>query len=544
LRKISFRLGVEKGPISLTEEELKHITKLRKRPDLLERFAPQSCRLGQCLPPPPPRNKFRCVSPVLKVHLRCCTENISYYSMNIPPRSLVCGTGLMQTGSPQRVFSPMAFPLVLLWIFLMTLLPGYAVEIRWIGGNEGVFGMGANWEPAQVPAHNDRVVFAHDGECRVAFTDDSQVQAIQHLGMETGAEPPVLLLDLAGRKFEVSERITLRSTELTGERSLVVQGGHFVSSGCTVGGSTSEGRGRGPSSLRLTGGVRAEIPSIGVGNERGYPGVLTVDEGSMVEAESLATATHHEGAQAQIFITGPESTIRLTGRGGNTVLSLGMKGRATAEVTDGGRMEGYIINLGRDRDSSGRQKDPSFTGEGILTVSGSGSIVRASQFYSAGGKANDLLEPLADGSAEVKILNGGRLEAGTLHVFPSSVWEIRNGTVEIGQQHHFAGATQPSPTVFEPGSRLQIELPATPGAAPVQVADLHIAGAFFEPNLPEGFRAAVGARFPVIQYYGELAGEFSNLPQGASLDIGGYQFTIDYAHDGNREISLLVARVP
>lgn len=37
--EISFNLGMSKKPVELTAKELEHITRLRQRPDLMERFA-------------------------------------------------------------------------------------------------------------------------------------------------------------------------------------------------------------------------------------------------------------------------------------------------------------------------------------------------------------------------------------------------------------------------------------------------------------------------------------------------------------------------
>jgi large repetitive protein len=268
-------------------------------------------------------------------------------------------------------------------------------------------------------------------------------------------------------------------------------------------------------------------------------------------------AFNNPGGSVQV----QQGTLLLDGGGRSTGGSFNVASGATLQVDD--------------------DNDAPYTFDSATTFSGAGAFAEGDDFLAAEGLSGDVNGSLVTFAGTSTLAGGTTLTAGTLQVDGS----LSSSAVTVAPQVYAQGVTlsgsgtvgsittassatvgtppyqvtttssniSPGDGVSHPGvltadgnvelssaTNFNIALNgATAGTGYDQLnatGSINLGGSTFSGTL--GFTPAAGETFTILRSTAPVTGTFAGLPEGASLTIGGEQFTITYAADGGDAVVL------
>lgn len=308
------------------------------------------------------------------------------------------------------------------------------------------------------------------------------------------------------------------------------------------------GQNHGRAELTLTNGAQVEAATFQSVGSDGGSGVVRLENGSMVRADSGALHFGRGGdgdppdeISGRLIIEGA-SRFELAGqlrlgedaahtgeleiRGADSILRTGLvrAGRATdavgrISISDHAEMHAAGIHLGEAGESAGH-----------LQISQ--ARLSSSDDVSVGGSASR-----AGGEASLTLEQGGELILDERRKV--QVW--KTGRIHVEQ-----GRIRTTDLVFdaEPGARLSLILHGTEEDTPLDVVSLlRVGQAELDITLAGNFHASPGDLITLI-HFGVCEGEFVNLPEGTRLQAGPHELIISYGVDRPNAVTLRIPGEP
>jgi len=452
------------------------------------------------------------------------------------------------TDSPSRL--PAIAPRWCLAVFCLGVIAALVVgsatawarpeAVRWLV-NDGVFDEASNWESGRVPDAGDLAVFAPDGSIAVSLASSAHILGLEMESFLPGDEGPVLTFSLNGHDFRIGREddsggsnFRLNSTSSSGPRVIRFEGGTVISPVISL--STRDAADSLPARLELGDGALMQVSRYFYIGNKGE-GIVSLEGTGTLESTGHLRLGESEGSIGRVSVSGPEAQLicGLTEPTRRGIAFIGSRGEGELKVTDGAKVEGLLIQLGRSS-----LPDPSGHGRGKLLVTGEGSVLRCAHLFVGGGRSSLMrTEPLVrDGVGVLSVLDGGSLEAGELRLFGGS--ELSFDLVSFVRIVGISRGSESGSTLFEPGSIVHLVLSGKPSSAPLHVVGpLEMAGVTLKLTLPEQPLFQSGEVIALVDYTGgELMGEFVGLSDGATVATGSHAFTINYGRDGTRLVTL------
>ncbi len=418
--------------------------------------------------------------------------------------------------------------------------------------SSGNFSTDSNWLPfgeppeQRAPEPGDTAEFINAGALTVNFTDpETEITRFDFKGVNDGEILPSLTFNLGGNTLDLSGNISNSGLTSSQVQTLTFSGGTVSGSGFVLNGSTitqmvnSRVEANLLNMAYIGGGSASPDSRLYIDADSTLKITSTVGGGSANRSATIGLAN---GNSASVYIEGGTMEV-------NNVVTVGGGGASgLLSISDGGSFSGTSLSIGR-RGSSGTDVNnpPTYTGEGNLIVTGSGSTATAEQFYIGGGRRGSTFSALGDANGTALFADAGTGNFGLMRIFRTEGMigddpVVTRGTLII--DNATVNITGTGTAVIDPDAILRIGL-----YNPSQAFALNVGGAFtitnanFELFLGDGFSAEINDTFSLINY-GSLVGTFAGLDNEDEIVLGGYTFQIDYNLDSAGEIGLLVTAIP
>jgi T5SS/PEP-CTERM-associated repeat protein len=409
-------------------------------------------------------------------------------------------------------------------------------RVTW-SASSGTFSDSENWDIGSSPGSGDIVRFAGTEPLTISVNAPAAILALEVL-METQDDTPGLTLDLTGGELRIGDEndnqtafFRLNSSRESGPRTVAITGGTLWCPVVSI--STNPTPENPPCKILVTGNGRFETARyLYVGNKG--EGLLEIQGPGTVETRGYLRVAEGDESKGGVRVSGPEAVL-LCGSRENPrwgLAFIGGRGEGTLTVENGGRVEGLLLQAGRNS-----LEAPAGKGKGKIHITGRDSSLVCDQLFLGGGRENlrKTSLPVRDGVGELRIDSGATAEAAELRVFQGS-------TLAIDPASSLAIAplkptTSPIATL-EPGSTLEFLLADPAAQAPIRVSGpAEIEGVKLQ--LTNSGSSPTGS-IPILDYSeGDLSGTFEGLPDGSEITApDGRAFTIDYGLGGSRIISL------
>lgn len=431
----------------------------------------------------------------------------------------------------QRTFIAAVLPLGLLLLVAPTHSMGQT-SIQWINSDGGLFSEVDNWDGDNVPGSNNVASFgaSANGTFTVDFNQDHTVHRVL-LRFGTAKD---ITFDLAGNTLDAIGSETawndaafeFRTSDESGPVSLRLENGSVTAGVLTIGaaGDTTD-----PLGSTLIVGENATLTTSGAGNigrSQAQIGHFRIENGGRWESETLVLQSNRwwligntADSEGSIVVSGSNSVADLhtdLNVEASVVLIAGNSGVGRIEVRDGGSFTGArVLELGRGE-----------TGDGTLLVTGTNSVFSTTDRDIVVGN---------NGTGLMLVEAGGTASAGR-HLDVSGTLTIDNGN-----------ASAESSVILRSGAIYNLTLNAK------DISPLDADSSFqlqssvtLNLQLGAGFSADLGDEFVLFTYGGSITsfGEFDGLPQDALIQVGAYEFRIDYGSGTNDYAFLEVTVIP
>lgn len=398
-----------------------------------------------------------------------------------------------------------------------------AAASTWIQPEGGSFAVSGNWDEG-IPGEADWALFGANK------TDPDQThytvvldtdRTLQGLYLE-GGDFEEVVLNLGGNKLSLTSSSTsdhaLRVRGSSGGpavRTLHLLNGELESGVARIGqisaGNLIVGAG---TVWRVTEDTR-------IGNST--TGHVRVEGNGSIVTTGLLSIAAQSGSAGSLILDGPGASIR-----GTSNLLLGSGGEAYLELTNGATLDrsGHI-HVGNTADSTGLMRvhhGASFTLTGSFRIGGRNDTGTA-----VGGEGHAIFASGAEASmARITMYSGNILE-----IDGAEVTSLNAGTTK---NSWYAGGTY------------RIHLHGEE-ATPLTMDSVALAGTILDVRLGSGFEAELGNLYSIIDYSGEINGQFvsgesSVLGEGASIVVDGYTFALSYGNELNKVVSLELVAIP
>lgn len=411
--------------------------------------------------------------------------------------------------------------------------------INWDNTTGGNFNDVNNWQGGVVPGEDDAALFGSsaNGTYTVTFTD-AQTTVTQIL--VSGGTTKNITFNMGGNTVTAigtdttahQGAIDMRATATTGPMTLRLENGLLKSGFLAIGERGSQDS---VGATLVVGGDATLESSAGgrIGDRSSQKATIRVEDGGTWDHGINTSASNRwfylgrsAGTDGNIIVDGVGSTVDFKATNDvSATLIVGDGGDGTIEVLNGGS----FVNAGLVRLSSWS----SFTadqGTGTLRVEGTNS-----EFATTDGRD---IQAGREGDAFVIVKDGGDVRAaGTLELAENGTLDIDNGTASATGAVVFVENSIYNLTLHDPDTS---PLDSGTNFSLANSVPLNLA-------LGSGFAPQVGDEFILFSYGGDLtgtAGQFDGLPQDALINIGVYEFRIDYGSGTDSYAFLEVTAIP
>lgn len=251
-------------------------------------------------------------------------------------------------------------------------------------------------------------------------------------------------------------------------------------------------------------------------------GTLNVTSGGTYSSTAAITVANGAGSQGEVKVSGANSKFNLsTGVG----LVVGSSGTANLVVENGGGLTNSGANstaVIRFSTGSGSTSTALITGTNSKLEGGNIDI---------GGNASSV-----GGSADITVADGGDFAArGAIQLWNTSSLVVDSGTVSSGGNF----------TAYS-GSEIGFVLSSENITPFIAVGNNLTLNGSVTLSLSLGTSPAfdINDTVTLFGYTGSLSGSFAGIAQGDILNVGAYQFQIDYGSGSNSAISLTAVPEP
>jgi len=440
----------------------------------------------------------------------------------------------LQRKSRQPLRRMSIYSKIVIVVFVLLPMSAFCTTRTWTGTSA----TSANWSDAEnwggvIPVDEDDLVFPADAARLDTINDLANGTNVSLITFTGGG------YSIAGNSIRLGQLIQNLSSSGTN-----VVGVPIVSAtGLLVmmGGSAS-------STLNLTGVISGSailqvVGSSSVQTVLQLSGANTYAGGTLLSSISLAVGNDNAFGSGQVTSLDSSSTIRLNGFSIANQALFGLGTGDSTAVTGNGTWRGMIALSGPAGFGSDNFPGLKFTGDFIGTsgftapVSGPDSIVMLDN--------NTSLSALTTVGAGKLYING----IGTDVTIASDA--TLGGTGRVRNVKFAGTGGKLSPGVNGPGTlkTANVEIPA--GNSLEIELNGYIAGLEYDQldvtsyvtiggtlNATLGFDPAPGTIFRIIKTSGGVSGNFTGLPEGSRLTIGGKQFRISYLGGNGRDVTL------